>query len=147
MVASGTVTVDQLFEVRLLIEPHIARQAARHATSSDIKKLEQLLQDSAAHLDDPVYLKKNNLNFHLLLARACGNPVMSILMESVFELLIESSLDFLDLSLERRFFEVHRKTFQLIKKKKPEESAKAMRKDILDVKKRLKGFKKKNLDD
>jgi DNA-binding FadR family transcriptional regulator len=77
------------------------------------------------------------------LARACGNPVMSILVESVFELLIESSLDFLDLSLEKHFFEIHTKIFQLIKKKRPEESEKAIRDDILDVRKKLKGFREK----
>jgi len=143
MVASGEMTIDHLFDVRLLIEPHIAKEAALHATESDILKLQQLLQDSAQHLDAPVHLKKNNLNFHLLLARASGNPVFSILLESVFELLIESSLDFFDRSFENHFHKIHEKIFRLIKRKRAAEAERLMREDILDVKEKLKEFKKR----
>ena len=41
LVASGEVTIDHLFDVRLLIEPHIAKEAALCADDSDIKKMEE----------------------------------------------------------------------------------------------------------
>jgi len=141
LVASGGVTIDHLFDVRLLIEPHIAKEAALYADESDTKKMEDLIQDSTLHLDDPVHLKKNNLNFHLLLARASGNPVFSILLESVFELLWESSLDFLDLDLERGFFALHQEIFRVIAERRPEEAERLVVQDILEVKERLKAFR------
>lgn len=143
MVALGEITIDHLFDVRLQLEPFIAGEAALHARKEDIEILEQLLQDSIAHIDDPVVLKKNNLNFHLLLARACGNPLFFVLLESVFSLLIEGSQDFFESALEKYFHETHKKIFQLIKKNKAREAEMLMREDILDVKRKLKSFKEK----
>ena len=141
MVASGEVTIDHLFDVRLLIEPYIAEEAARHASEADLDQLRALIGDSSRHPHDSLRLKRNNLNFHLLLARASGNPVFSILLESVFELLIESSLDFLDLSLEKHFFEIHREIFDVIEHKKVKQAKRLMEKDILEVRDKLKGFR------
>lgn len=142
MITSGEVTVDHLFDVRMLIEPHIAMEAALHATDEDIKKLRDLITDSTRHPDDPARLKKNNLNFHLLLARASGNPILSILLESVFQLLIEISLDFLDLKLEKHFYKVHKRIFQVIEQKRPEEAKRLIQEDIKDLMETLKGFKR-----
>ena len=76
-----------------------------------------------------------------MLARACGNPIFSVILESVFMLLIELSFDFLDLSLERQFFQIHRDIYKLIAGKRAEEAKLMIEKDILDVKKKLKNFK------
>ncbi|MEW6669498.1 MAG: FadR/GntR family transcriptional regulator [Thermodesulfobacteriota bacterium] len=142
MVARGQVSIDHLFDVRLLIEPHIAREAALHVTEKDIAGLEELFRDCELNQQDPVLLKKNNLNFHLLLARASGNPLFSVLLESVFELLIEYSLDFFDSSYEKHFYKTHEKIFHLIKRRKSQEAERLMREDILDVREKLKEFKK-----
>lgn len=142
LITSGEVTIDHLFDVRLLIEPRIAMEAALHAKDKDLRKLRDLITDSSHHLDDPGQLKRNNLNFHLLLAKASGNPVLSILLESVFEILVELSFDFLDLSLEKHFFQVHKKILQVIEKKRPEDARRLIEEDIQDVRKKLKGFKR-----
>ncbi|MGD9041436.1 MAG: FadR/GntR family transcriptional regulator [Desulfobacteraceae bacterium] len=141
MITSGAVTIDHLFDVRLLIESRIAIEAALHAKDKDLKKLRDLITDSSHHLDDPSHLKRNNLRFHLLLAKASGNPVLSILLESVFEILVELSLDFLDLSLEKHFFQLHKEIFHVIEKKRPEDAKRLIEEDIQDVRKKLKGFK------
>ena len=142
LITSGEVTIDHLFDVRLLIEPRIAMEAALHAKDKDLRRLRDLITDSSHHLDDPGHLKRNNLNFHLLLAKASGNPVLSILLESVFEILVELSFDFLDLSLEKHFFQVHKKILQVIEKKRPEDARRLIEEDIQDVRKKLKGFKR-----
>ena len=141
MLASGDVDLDHLFDVRMLIEPYIAMEVARHADDEDLKKIQDLINDSSLHLDNPLYLKKNNLNFHLLLAKACGNPILSILMESILEILIDLSLDFLDLSQEKHFFQVHKKICEVIVQKRPEEAKKLIEEDIKDIRDRLKGLK------
>jgi len=143
LITSGEVTIDHLFDVRLLIEPHIAMEAALHAKDEDIKKLEDLISDSSSHQDDPILLKRNNLKFHLLLAKASGNPVLSLLLESVIELLAKTTLDFLDLSLERHFFQVHEGIFQVIAQRKPEDAKRLIREDILDTKEKIEGFRGK----
>ena len=141
MVASGEVNLDHLFDVRMLIEPYIAMEVALHADDEDIIKIQDLINDSSLHLDNPLYLKKNNLNFHLLLAKASGNPILSILMESIFEILIDLSLDFLDLSQERHFFQAHKKICEVIVQRRPEEAKKLIEEDIKDIRDRLKRLK------
>jgi DNA-binding FadR family transcriptional regulator len=73
-----------------------------------------------------------------MLAKASGNPVLSIMLESVFELLIEQAQDFIDLSLEKHFFLLHKKILQVIEEKRPEEAERLIKEDILDVRKKIK---------
>ncbi|MBW2005085.1 MAG: FadR family transcriptional regulator [Deltaproteobacteria bacterium] len=141
LITSGRVTIDHLFDVRLLIEPHIAMEAALHANDEDMQRLQELFEDFSQHLDDPLHLKKNNLKFHLLLAKASGNPVLSLLLESVFELLVKLTLDFLDLSLERHFFQAHKEIFNVIAQKNPEETKRLIKEDILDTKEKIERFR------
>lgn len=141
LITSGRVTIDHLFDVRLLIEPHIAMEAALHAKDEDIKRLRDLFEDFSRHLDDPLHLKKNNLKFHLLVAKASGNPVLSLLLESVFELLVKLTLDFLDLSLEKHFFQSHKEIFHVIEQKNPEETKRLIKEDILDTKEKIERFR------
>ena len=142
MITSGDITIEHLFEARLLIEPRIAREAALHASEDDLSKLRDLFKDSQAHPDDPVRLKQNNLRFHLLLARASGNPVLSIMLESVIELLVERILDFVDLALERHFLSIHQEIFQVIVDHQPDEAEKRIIADIQNVRQKITDFKK-----
>ncbi|CAB1061697.1 hypothetical protein D1BOALGB6SA_6472 [Olavius sp. associated proteobacterium Delta 1] len=142
LIASGEVTLEHLIDARMLIEPHIAREAAQHAKSEDLKKFRDLFDDSSTHLDDPEYLKQNNLKFHLMLARASGNPVLSIMLESVFELLVEQTQDFVDLPLEKHFFQLHQKILKVIEAKRPEEAERLIKEDIIDVKRKIKKLNK-----
>jgi GntR family transcriptional repressor for pyruvate dehydrogenase complex len=142
LITSGDVTVDHLFDARLLIEPHIAREAATHASDEALSRFQKLFEDSAAHFDDALRLKNNNLEFHLLLARASGNPVLSIMLESVIELLIERSMDFTDLAFERKFFKIHKNIFEVLFQRNGAEASRLIRKDIGIVRETLKTYKK-----
>jgi GntR family transcriptional repressor for pyruvate dehydrogenase complex len=141
LITLGDVTIEHLFDVRMLIEPHIAMEAALNAKDEHIKKLTELMHDSSRHQDDPIRLKRNNLKFHLLVAKASGNPVLALLLESVIELLIKTTLDFLDLSLERHFFRVHKRIAQVIANGESKEAERLIREDILDTKEKIQGFR------
>lgn len=140
LITSGWINVDHILEVRMLIEPYIASQASLKAKKSDIEAMRSLLQNSSAHLDDVALLKKNNIEFHLLIAKASGNPVFSILMRSVMDILEEIARDFLVLSIERDFLQAHKEIFDLIVQRDPEKVRKAIEEDILDVNRRLSAF-------
>ena len=144
LITSGEVTLDHLFDARLLIEPYIAGQAALNADDEDLIKFEALFEDSASHFDDAVRLKQNNLEFHLLLARASGNPVLAVMLESVFELLAERTLNFVDIALERKFFKIHKAIFEVIARRQPKETRRLIRQDIMDIMKTIKTVQKKD---
>jgi len=63
LITSGRVTIDHLFDVRLLIEPHIAMEAALHAKDEDIQRLQELFEDFSQHLDNRLHLKKTISSF------------------------------------------------------------------------------------
>ena len=72
-------------------------------------------------------------------------PILATLQGSFLKLLIEISLDFLNLDLERHFFRAHKEIFAAVENRQALETEALMKQDILDVKEKLKGFKKKNL--
>jgi DNA-binding FadR family transcriptional regulator len=137
LVSSGEVHLHHLCDVRMLIEPQIAYEAALHASKKDIEDLRQLFIDSKAHMDDSNRLKKNNLNFHLLLAKASGNPVLSVLLESVIHILIEMSLEFRNLAHEQYFCKVHKNIFNAIEKGDENAARRLMEEDIMEIRSKL----------
>jgi DNA-binding FadR family transcriptional regulator len=78
------ITVDQIAQARLYLEPEIIRLAALHATAQDLQEMENLLLEYAATSDNNRHVSLNAL-FHKLLGKACGNPLYSILMESIMD--------------------------------------------------------------
>ena len=137
LAAHGQITVDHLFDVRLTVEPFMAQEAARHATSEDIGRMHELMADAGQCLDDPAALKQRNIMFHILLAEASGNPVLVMFMKSIAEILNEVAYKFLDLSCERAFFKSHTRILKVVANRRANEVMKLVREDILDVRKRL----------
>jgi GntR family transcriptional repressor for pyruvate dehydrogenase complex len=140
LIAHGQITIDHLFAVRALIEPHIAVQAALNAQPADLEPLRVLIEESSAHQDDVSLLKANNIRFHLLLSRAAGNPVLSIVMESVIELVQEFSRNFSDLSSGREYLRLHRRLLRFIQERRADEARKLISKDISNLRDRLRNF-------
>lgn len=138
LATNGHITTDHLFDVRLQIEPFIASETAQHAKKSDLKKLYTLIEDASQHMEDAAYLKKKNIEFHVLLAETSGNPVLAFLMKSITEILKEVAYHFLDLSFEKKIFQVHKEILNTIIQRKANEAKKLIKEDILFVKRSLK---------
>lgn len=137
---SGQITVDHLFDVRLQIEPFIIEEATIHAKDNDIEKIASLFKNTSLNMDDTAQLKRANIDFHLLLAEASGNPVLSILMKSLTDILMEVAYTFLDHEFEKQLFGIHRKIFHAIQLKKSREVSKLIKADILFVRRNLKNY-------
>jgi len=76
---SGRVSVENIFMVRLLIEPNVAAEAALNATREDMQGLHAILKDSEKQMDDAVSMQANRGQFHVQLARASGNPILEMI--------------------------------------------------------------------
>lgn len=78
------VTVDHLIQVRLFVEPEIIRLIIKNVRDADLIRIKNLLlkYDSIEDIDRRVTM---NADFHRLLGRACGNPIYSILMDSIMD--------------------------------------------------------------
>lgn len=133
-VDSGRISVDNIIKVRLLLEPFVAAEAAVNADQNDIEELGELLIESAENMDDPVFMQANRGKFHIRLARASGNPVLEMFMNSLIELLREYFFDFKDVNFERCAIESHRQIIAAVQQRDPSEARKVMERDILEIK-------------
>lgn len=66
----------ELIEVRLAIEPDIARMAVANATARDLERLEAAITECEAAIDDPEAFSQADERFHRTLAEATRNPLM-----------------------------------------------------------------------
>lgn len=90
LLRTGYASLDQLFELRELLEPAIAQAAARARTAAHLTEMQEILavpEDAPA--DD---FLTADLEFHTALARATGNPFF-VLVTTPLQLLLHDTYD------------------------------------------------------
>jgi GntR family transcriptional repressor for pyruvate dehydrogenase complex len=123
-----------LVEVRDILEPEIAALAAERADDEALATMREAVKtmDSAAW-DSDVYIEAD-LDFHLALAEAAGNPIVLSLIDSIVGLLREQRL---------RIFRVeggpdrgqqhHRRILEAIQRRDPQAARAAMQGHLAQV--------------
>jgi GntR family transcriptional repressor for pyruvate dehydrogenase complex len=76
-------------EARDIIEPEIARLAASRRTDADLKALGNVLKAHKKALDKGTPPLLEASRFHILLAEAADNPVLTAVVQPFFRLMIE----------------------------------------------------------
>jgi DNA-binding GntR family transcriptional regulator len=124
----------QLFELRLLLEPVIARKAAELLTEEDLLTLEQLVREMRGVQVGQSYQEYQQLAvadaaFHGILARACGNVFFHDILERLH----------VHLHLYRLYFHTgivpetiaeHREILNALRQRDAEAAARAMARHI-----------------
>lgn len=89
MYHSGTISPTQLTEARIWLESVVVREACQRATPEEIEQLRENVRqaEKANALGDLDERAEVNLEFHRILARMTGNPVVVIVMDSVLAVL------------------------------------------------------------
>lgn len=87
----GGITPRQLTLARLWIEPIIVREACRRATPADIALLEDNIAQAWEAAQANEFEKKFTLHheFHRILARIAGNPIMLVIIDGLIAVLVE----------------------------------------------------------
>jgi len=126
--------VDQLVEIREIIEPELAARAALCADEDAISAMrEAFLAMEAAGRDAAAFIE-GDLDFHLAIAEAVDNPLILALTDSIVELLRDHRL---------RLFSVHggpqrgqyhhRRILDAIERHDPDAARSAMRNHLAQV--------------
>ena len=125
--------VLQIIEVRLINEPHGARLAAEHASDADIAELTDVLKRAKhwaalRNVDNMMLLDRE---FHLLIARASKNAVLTELLRNLHE----RSLRFWFISLNapsqyEAVQDEHAAILDAIAERKPDRAEAAMQRHI-----------------
>jgi len=121
--------VNDFCEARLLIETEIAGLCAQRATSQDFRNLEKIVREMKVIADDDGKAATNlDMNFHMTLAAAAGNNVLTELLKHIrggLQEFIEKSL-VLPAGSELAYKQ-HRALLEVLKQRNPSTARKAMR--------------------
>jgi DNA-binding FadR family transcriptional regulator len=84
------VSLSELCDARLLIEPELAALAAEHASAADIAELQRCLDRLYEMRFDPQAHVDADLAFHSVIAQAANHSVFQSIVEAVRTLVIQS---------------------------------------------------------
>lgn len=123
------IQVNDLVQARLFIEPEVVKLVVANATDQDVNKIQKNLIEFE-ETTDPDIRARLVTEFHKLIARSCGNPLYSVLMDSIMDFyeaymrVIKPPSQLLD------NIEDHSKIFQAIKERDTEKAVKLTKRHI-----------------
>ena len=130
------VSLEEILQARIIIEPEVAAAAAEKATPKDIKLLEEITRDQLGGFDseNPVMQFDRNPRFHRIIAEITGNQVFIIIMQILSEIHAFRMNQFkLDEKTMRRITHQHDDIIEALKKKDKELAFSEMKKHVLAV--------------
>jgi GntR family transcriptional repressor for pyruvate dehydrogenase complex len=85
-------SLKDLSEVRLLLEPYIAEKATLAITKEDLSRLDRLIKDSEYAIKNHTAFesRKDEIEFHRIIASITGNPILMFILDFVENLLIDT---------------------------------------------------------
>jgi GntR family transcriptional repressor for pyruvate dehydrogenase complex len=127
-----------IFYIRKIIEPSIAQRAAESANPEEVKELEELVRHHEENLASGANTVEFDTAFHMGLAKAAKNRVLSRLVHALIDLLAESRKEILQ--SERRAVESlrgHKLVLDAIKVGDGVGAREAMRRHLHEIEKLL----------
>jgi len=85
-------SLKDLSEVRLLLEPYIAEKPTPAISQEDLHRLEKLIKDSEHAIKNDVSFasREDEIEFHRIIASTTGNPILMFILDFVENLLIDA---------------------------------------------------------
>jgi GntR family transcriptional repressor for pyruvate dehydrogenase complex len=128
---AGGVSLQELHQVRAVLEMATARLAAIHATDADLVNLEEDLRAMEATVTDHEAFAARDADFHRLLAVATHNRLLVLLLDSIRDLMqdyIRSTLPHVDVG--GAVILKHVRILERVRAKDPEGARQAMREHL-----------------
>ncbi len=124
----------ELFEMRRMVEPHVAYLAAERATPEEIEMMEEALELQAEEIAKGETGTEIDKTFHYLMAKATKNKVFIRIADSIMDLLAESRDKYLQVEgRPQKSILRHRQLLEAIKAGDQELAAKIMREHLTDI--------------
>jgi GntR family transcriptional repressor for pyruvate dehydrogenase complex len=130
-------SLQNLVEVRLMLEPEIAAKVALLITPDDLKKLHDLNRNCARVIKGEISssLRQDFLEFHRIIASVMGNPILTFLLDVIKNLPIEN----LPVShqptekISANVLRAHNRIYQALKNRDPQSARQEVQKHIVDL--------------
>jgi len=129
------VSFQNLWEVKMVLEPLSAQLAAVNATDEQIGRMGQNIDHMKIALEARQNLVKLDIEFHSLVVEAASNQALTMAREALARLFYPAykASMFADIA-SQRLLEAHSKIFAAIKAHEPDIASDWMRKHIVDFK-------------
>lgn len=139
------VSVTELSQARLLIEPEVFRLAASNATQEQLDELGQILEATDAARDHERHVELG-VSFNRLVAKSCGNVFYALLMDTIMDFMsgflrnIESN----DIKVFVEIYdrESHRQVYRALANRDGEQAASKIKHHITGLTARIIGLEK-----
>lgn len=142
------VSMNELTEARMILEPNIAKLACDRVTPQDLQKLEENIAGAFAVIKSNVSARVKNIEFHSLLAESTRNSVLTLTVKTLLDVLQEMSSEIVDdspqnVEIASQTVRHHKKILEALKEKDAEKVFALMRKHILKIQGSLRKVKSK----
>ena len=138
VVKLGQTNSSNLTEVRIILEPEVARLAARRATPADLEALETVVLAQEEELRSGHLTRERDVEFHHLVANASHNPVLTIMVsaigDSIRDLVLRSEMR---RNTRARVVAYHRDVFEAIRARNADRAYKTMKEHVEAVQRHL----------
>ena len=138
MLMATPTLISELFEARLLFEPHAAYLAAINHTTDDLEKIEESLRQMEAGIEYNLDVAMNSYDFHHAVILASHNTVMLMLSSFLIELQRQSRRS--TLRSKERMNEAlghHKEIYEKIRSRDSYGAADIMRKHLLNARNKV----------
>jgi len=129
-------SIENLSELRKLIEPHAAAKAARNISEEDLEKLDQLNSVARENLNKKFLneMSRNEINFHRLIAQTTRNPILILILDFVEDLLEDFKKVLKpDLTFSKSVLDAHDKIYDAICDGAPDRASQEMYRHVSEV--------------
>ena len=133
-------TIEDLSELRKLIEPHAAAKAAEAMSKEDLRTLAELNEQARENLDKKVMqeMSLNEINFHRVIAQTTNNPILVLILDFVEDLLEDFKKVLKpDLAFSKSVLDAHDRIYEAICNKNPEKASAEMYQHVHEVEEHL----------
>ena len=89
----GSLSMQEIVDFRNFLEPEIIKRAVAYRTEEDLAAMRENIEFCEAAAKRGKHDKKAHVEFHVLLAHACHNPLISAVMEAVIDVFKAISQD------------------------------------------------------
>jgi GntR family transcriptional repressor for pyruvate dehydrogenase complex len=138
MLRLGRTSHQEVTEARLLLEPPVARLAARRAEEEDLAQIAALLRQQETAIRANGDTRRFDLQFHRLVAQCAKNLPLAILMNSMADLAVEE-VRRIDVTrdVDEHNVSYHGRIFDAIRRRDEEGAYRLMLRHVREVQARL----------
>lgn len=138
LLAAAEADLDELYEVRRILEGEAAALAAARRSDEHIAGLEEAIEEMVAHIGSEERYIAADLRFHLVIAEATGNRVALHLMHAIRDRLQEAFGTVYHIpGSPQRSLDQHREILQAIVLRRPGEARELMHEHISRVEREI----------